>query len=57
VGKTRERGAESYENFKTIFVEEAVSHTQVFQWFRCTSVEIDELSGRLVSSRNEEMIA
>lgn len=60
--KIRGNGAGSYEVLKTVFIEEAVSRTQVFDWFRClkygcTSVEIKEISWRPESNRNEDMIA
>jgi hypothetical protein len=62
VRKIRGNGAGIYEVFKTVFIEEAVSRTQVFDWFRClkygcTSVEINEISWRPESNRNEDMIA
>ena len=46
---------ECYEKLKTAFGEQAIGHSQTFQWFSRfkagrTSTDDDERSGRLVSS-------
>ena len=59
IGKT---ATETYKLLQQAYGEDAMSHTQVFDWFRqfkeCrTSIESDARSGRLSTSRNEEIIA
>jgi len=58
LGKT---ATECYEMLKTAFGEEAMGHSQTFQWFSRfkagrTSIDNDERSGRQVSSSMPEMI-
>ena len=58
LGKT---AAECYEMLKTSFGEQAMGHSQTFQWFSQfkagrTSTDDDECSGRPVSSSAPEMI-
>jgi len=58
VGKT---ATECYEMLKTAFGEQAVGHSQTFQWFSRfkavrTSIDDDERSGKPVSSSTPEMI-
>ena len=59
IGKT---ATETYQLLQQAYIEDALGRTQVFDWF-CrfkegrTSVESDPHSGRLSTSRNEEMIA
>jgi len=53
---------ETYQLLQQAYGEDAMSRTQVFDWFRRfkegrTSVERDPRSGRPSTSRNEEMIA
>jgi len=53
---------ETYQLLQQAYVEDAMGHTQVFGWFNRfkegrTSVESNPHSGRLSTSRNEEMIA
>ena len=53
---------ETYQLLQQAYGEDAMGHTQVFDWFRRfkegrTSVESDPRSGRPSTSRNEEMIA
>ena len=53
---------ETYQLLQQAYSEDAMGHTQVFDWF-CwfkegrTSIESDSRSGRLSTSRNKEMIA
>ena len=59
IGKT---AMETYQLLQQAYGEDVMGHTQVFDWFRRfkegrTSVESDPRSGRLSTSRNEEMIA
>ena len=58
LGKT---ATECYEMLKTAFAEQAVGHSQRFQWFSRfkvgrTSIDDDKCSGRPVSSSMPEMI-
>jgi len=58
LGKT---ATECYEMLKTAFGEQAMGHSQTFQWFSRfkagrTSIDDDERSGRPVSSSTPEMI-
>ena len=58
-GKTT---TETYQLLQQAYGEDAMCRTQVFDWFHRfkegrTSVESDPHSGRLSTSRNEEMIA
>jgi len=58
LGKT---ATECYEMLKTAFGEQAMGHSQTFQWFSQfkagkTSIDDDEHSGRPVSSSMPEMI-
>jgi len=58
LGKTT---AECYEMLKTAFGEQAMGHSQTFQWFSRfkagrTSIDDDERSVRPVSSSTPEMI-
>jgi len=59
IGKT---ATETYKLLQQTYGEDAMGHTQVFDWFRRfkegrTSVESDPRSGRPSTSRNEEIIA
>ena len=58
LGKT---ATECYEMLKTAFGEQAMGHSQTFQWFSRfkagrTSINDDDCSGRPVSSSTPEMI-
>lgn len=58
LGKT---ATECYEMLKTAFGEQAMGHSQTFQWFSRfkagrTSIDDDERSGQPVSSSTPEMI-
>ena len=58
LGKT---ATECYERLKTAFGEQAIGHSQTFQWFSQfkagrTSTDDDECSGRPVSSSAPEII-
>ena len=58
LGKTT---TECYEMFKTAFGEQAMGHSQTFQWFSRfkaarTSTDDDERTGRPVSSSTPETI-
>ena len=60
--KIRKTATETYQLLQQAFGEDAVGHTQVFDWFRRfkegrNSIESDLRSGRPSTSRNEEMIA
>ena len=59
IGKTK---METYQLLQQAYGEDAMGHTQVFDWFLWfkegrTSVESDPCSGRPSTSRNKEMIA
>ena len=59
IGKT---ATETYQLLQQAYGEDAMGHTQVFDWFRQfkegrTSIESDPCLGRPSTSRNEEMIA
>jgi len=59
IGKT---ATETYQLLQQAYGEDAMGHTQVFDWFHQfkegrTSVESEPGSGRPSTSRNEDMIA
>ena len=60
--KTGKTATETYQLLQQAYGEDAMGHTQVFDWVRQfkegrTSVESDSRSGRLSTSKNEEMWA
>jgi len=59
--KIRKTATETYQLLQQAYGEDAMDHTQVFDWFHRfkegrTSVESDPRSGRLSTSRNEEKV-
>jgi len=60
--KIRKTATETYQLLQQAYGEDAMGHTQVFDWFQRfkegrTSDESNPRSGRPSTSRNEEMIA